>query len=191
MTGISADLPSWPMDVLTLPPGGRQVEINASAAECALLARHLDVEAVRKVEGTLTLTPVGPGPVVRVEGRVHADLVQTCGVTLALVDTTIDEEVARVFAPDPEAEAARARRPAAEAIDIDLEDEDPPDLLEGGRIDLGEIVSEALTLGLDPFIRAPDASFEPLPDPDSLPSPAVAPDARANPFAILAERWKK
>ena len=57
----------------------------------------------------------------------------------------------------------------------EIEDNDPPDLIIDGHIDLGAVTVEFLALGLDPFPRKPDAKF-------SYIDPA---DQKENPFAKL------
>jgi hypothetical protein len=50
-------------------------------------------------------------------------------------------------------------------------DPDEPDEIVDGRIDLGALASEFLTLALDPYPRKPGAAFEPPVDPDDDGSP--------------------
>ena len=59
-------------------------------------------------------------------------------------------------------------------------DEEPPEPLIGGKLDLGAIATEFLILGIDPYPRKPGAQF----------SPPKADDAGAHPFAAL-EALKK
>ncbi len=61
-------------------------------------------------------------------------------------------------------------------LDLDPDADDPPDVLEGDKIDLGAYVVEDLSLAIDPFPRKPGAAFE-------------APDtgAEISPFAVLAK----
>ena len=53
-------------------------------------------------------------------------------------------------------------------------DEDAPDVIEDGRIDLGQYAVEQLALSLDPFPRKPDAEFVQPEEPGEL-----------SPFAVL------
>jgi uncharacterized metal-binding protein YceD (DUF177 family) len=56
---------------------------------------------------------------------------------------------------------------------VTLEDDDPPDEIEGGVVDLGAYVVEHLALALDPFPRKPGVEFE-APAQESEPSPFAA-----------------
>ena len=64
---------------------------------------------------------------------------------------------------------------AEEALDIE---EDGPDPLIGGVVDLGALAGEFLTLALDPYPRKPGAAFE-------EPAPAVPEES---PFSALSKR---
>ncbi len=61
-------------------------------------------------------------------------------------------------------------------VERKLTDEDPPEPLTGGAVDLGALAVEAVALGLDPFPRKPDAK----------PVDVTIGEARDNPFAALA-----
>ncbi len=58
-------------------------------------------------------------------------------------------------------------------VEIDPNADDPPDPIEGGRIDLGALVVEHLALEIDPFPRKPGVVFEP-PAGGEPPSPFAA-----------------
>ena len=71
--------------------------------------------------------------------------------------------------------------PAAQAPAKDLKlDDEPPEMLVDGKIDLGAIATEFLLLGIDPYPRKAGVEFAPI----------KADDAEARPFAAL-EALKK
>ncbi len=99
----------------------------------------------------------------------NAHLGQTCVVTLEPIESDLTELIDLVFAP------------AAQAQDKDLKlDDEPPEMLVDGKIDLGAIATEFLLLGIDPYPRKVGAQF----------APVKADDASARPFAAL-EALKK
>lgn len=122
---------------------------------------------------------------VAVEGRLIAHAVQACVVTLAPVDQQIDESFCMRFDPD----AAELSGSDDGEIDVDAFAEDPPDQLEGGRVDLGAILCEQFALALDPFPRAPGAE---LPE-DYREDGQDAPEdgKKPSPFAILDKLRKR
>lgn len=130
------------------------------------IARELDLAALDAFEAVLTLAPGETGW--RLTGRVTAEAVQSCGLTLEPLPVSIDRDF--VIELVERAEDADADD---EEIEILLEDE-APDVIEDGRIDLGQYALEQLALSLDPFPRKPGAEFVQPPEP-----------AEINPFAVL------
>lgn len=128
------------------------------------IARELDLASLDAFEADMSLTPSEAGW--RLSGRVRANAVQNCGLTLEPLPVAIDQE----FALD-----------LAEAVETDPEvevtlDDDAPDPIEDGKIDLGQYAIEQLALSLDPFPRKPGAEFVQPPEP-----------AEINPFAVLKQ----
>ncbi|MFJ5370074.1 YceD family protein, partial [Bosea sp. CER48] len=116
----------------------------------------------------------------KLEGRILARLHQTCVVTLDAFPVQLDVPVKLDFAPEEEIEAAsrRAERDDAEIdIEVLLNEDDPPEPIIDGVIDLGGVTLEFLALALDPYPRKPGVSFE---------APAAEPGAES-PFAALAK----
>ncbi len=144
-------------------------KLVADAATRARIARALDLQSLDQLEAEVSVTPQAEGWEVR--GRITADLAQTCGVTLE----ALPAQIAADFTVRCAESVEDAIDPASGEIVIDLEADDPPDLVEDGVIDLGGYVVEHLALELDPFPRKPGAEFEP---PES--------EAEPSPFAVLA-----
>ncbi len=152
-------------------------EIEADARECQALAVRLDVTSVDRLSARLAVRRVAGGPLVRVSGSFEAEVEQPCVVTLKPVHSAIAEEIEIEFGPvDP-------NRPPGPDTEEEAEQPEP---LEGGEIDLGEIVAQFLSVSIDPFPRAPGAvldksSFGPESAQDSSKSGADS----DNPFAVL------
>ncbi|HXE25182.1 MAG TPA: DUF177 domain-containing protein [Roseiarcus sp.] len=160
-----------------LPREGQSVTIEASPAEREALASFLGLPAIAVLTATLRLEPQGRGGA-RVAGSVHGECTQTCVVSLEPMPATVDEAVDVVFAPRA---AAGPRSPGPrETLTVSLEDEDEPDPVIDGKIDLGALAAEFFALGLDPYPRKPGAVFEPGAEPGPIDSP----------FAALAHRNK-
>ena len=141
---------SRPVRVEPLPRGGLEHEIEASEAERAALAALNRLPAIARLTARFQIAKWGRG--VRVEGEVSARLTQTCVVSLEPFEVEIEEPIEVRFLP------ADTRAPAAEAHG--LEDLDAPDPLIDGKIDLGALASEFLTLALDPYPRKPGVAFD-------------------------------
>ena len=164
-----------PIKVDDIPNAGRVWQLDATAEECQALAQRFRIIAVSNLTAQVKLKPQSHGDVIRVTGRVQAQVVQACVVTLAPVTQQVSEDFDLTFAhvetPDD---------PLAE-LEIDLSVEDPPDAIVDGCIDVGEICAEHLALGLDPFPRADGAEFHF----DSETSDDSVPEM-PSPFAVLA-----
>jgi hypothetical protein len=187
---------SRPLQAAAVPAEGLDVVLHPNAEECAALAQENDLRALTALEARLHVARRGADGL-EVSGHLLAKVRQTCVVTLEDFDAEVDEPVHLCFAPPPgsgksaSAEQRRAVKKSerwkehvedepAPARIVDLE-EDAPDPLIGGAIDLGAIVGEFLTLGLDPYPRKPGARF-------SEPAPGGEEDS---PFAALRQAAKK
>lgn len=161
---IDSDLPfSEPVRLHQVGAGlTRRLEPDAAAR--ARIARSLDLASLDAFSADLTLAATASGW--RLAGRLHAEAVQTCGVSLEPLPVTIDDDfsvaLSEAAAPDPDGE-----------IDVSMDD-DSPDVVEDGRIDLGQYAVEQLALRLDPFPRKPGAEFVQPPEPGEV-----------SPFAVL------
>ena len=170
-----------PVRVESIPRDGLDQAIEASEAERAALARRDGLPAIGRLAAKFSLSRLGRG-IVRVRGEVHAEATQTCVVSLEPFDVTLDEPVDVRFA-GPAGEGARRSAPpaaAAEAVALAMDQEDAPDPIVDGQIDLGALAAEFMLLGLDPYPRKPGVEF----------APAAEPDARQTPLAGLADRPK-
>ncbi|HEY8123846.1 MAG TPA: DUF177 domain-containing protein [Methylocystis sp.] len=155
-----------------VPTEGLDIDIQATPVECDALAQHNALPAVHSLQVELRARR-RRGDGLEIEGVLRARLRQTCVTTLEEFDSEIVEPIHMRFAP-PLDDAPRSRGRQEESTEITL-DEDPPDPLIGGGVDLGVVASEFFTLALDPYPRKPGANFvEPQPGDDA---PAVSPFA--------------
>jgi len=131
------------------PLPGAPVEIEASEAERAALAKRFGIGAIERLRAVLDLSEKGTA--VLAEGTLSADIVQACAVSGEDFAHTIEEELALRFVP--------AERPADEPdIEIELDTGDLDEIeYEGENFDLGEAVAQSLGLAIDPYAEGPDA----------------------------------
>lgn len=132
-----------------VPPSGTVVRLQASAEECRALAARFELVGLERLEGEAKVTPADPRTVVLVTGRLEADVVQSCVVTFEPVAATVVAEFDRLFSEDVPEEAL-------DEVEIDPEAEIPEPVV-GGKLDLGEILAQELSLALDPYPRSPEA----------------------------------
>jgi uncharacterized metal-binding protein YceD (DUF177 family) len=104
---------------------------------------------------TLRLVPWGRGGA-HVTGAIHGELTQVCIVSVEPFPATVDEDVDVRFAPPPN----RGSSAEQEVQTFSLADEDEPDPVIDGKIDLGALAAEFFALGLDPYPRKPGAILD-------------------------------
>jgi Large ribosomal RNA subunit accumulation protein YceD len=158
-----------------LPEDGQTLTIEANASEREALASFYEVPAIAALTATLSLERTGQGGA-RVSGAVHAELTQICVVSLEPFAATVDEDIDVRFAPRPQESVYRPRR---ERETLSLADEDEPDPIIEGKIDVGALAAEFVALGLDPYPRKPGVEFAPPAELAPRPSPFAALAAKA------------
>lgn len=145
------------------------VRLEADEATRRVLAKDMRLERLDRLSADLAIRPWLDG--VEITGQVRATAGRLCGVTLEPFDEIIDEPVLIRVVP---AHSAAAPPPAEGDIEIDLEAEDPPDVVDGETLTPSDYVRETLALALSPFPRKPGAVFEPPPaDPEDSPFAAL------------------
>jgi hypothetical protein len=106
------------------------------------------------LEADLGLSPWFDG--LQIDGRWRARLTQACGVSLEPFDSDLAGRfTARIVPPG----SALAPRDDSPELLIELDADDPPDVLEGDLVDLAAYVVEHLALEIDPFPRKPGVEF--------------------------------
>jgi uncharacterized metal-binding protein YceD (DUF177 family) len=154
-----------------IPPEGASEHIVATEQEREALAARFGLVAIRALSAQMQLEPWRRGGI-KVAGRFDATVLQTCVVTLEPFEEVLQEDIIRYFA------GQNAPGPAAVTHSVESLEEDEPDVISGGSIDLGELVAESLGLALDPYPRKPGTEFSRgAHDDDKDPSPS--------PFAAL------
>ncbi len=183
-----------PLDVHKIPDGGLDWTITASSDECVDIAAEAGLEAVGALVATFHIQHRAGGRLA-VDGTLAATITQTCTVSLEPFETQVERPIELTFAPaapvvelpqaftrarrrtsDRERETAPARPVVVPGND---DQQDPPDPIIDGRIDLGAAALEFLTLSLDLYPRKPGVHFDDVVVGDKDEAPP-------SPFAALA-----
>ena len=132
--------------------------MSADAPQRAGVAQQLGLQKLSQFIGRITIRRAGKFGA-RVDGQVEADLVQACVVTLEPVPARVSFKVERIYQP-PLTGGAGGNAGDNEGLpeEIQMDDETPEPLI-GGGIDLGALLVEELSLAIDPYPRAPGATF--------------------------------
>jgi uncharacterized metal-binding protein YceD (DUF177 family) len=187
MSEVNIDPPrpefSRPFTVARLSADGEPFQFEANDDERAALARRFELVAVTSLKAEGRIAASDHGRRARVEGRLHAEVVQSCVVTLEPVPATVEDRFVRTYTSSPvDAELETV---------VDLDSDDPPDPILGGIVDVGEAIAEALGLALDPYPRAPGAELVLSAGEDEPNITKTAENAGESPFKVLKGLLKK
>jgi uncharacterized metal-binding protein YceD (DUF177 family) len=162
-------LPSRRLLAISIPKAGKTIRLQANGVELEQIVDHLDLASCERVSADFTVVP-SRGDLLHVTGSVKATLHQTCVITLEAFPVSINEDIDVRFAPPEKLD------PVSKAeVERTLEDEDPPEPLDNGSIDLWAVAIDHIAVALDPYPRKPGAEM----------TPDVEPPARESPFAAL------
>lgn len=167
--------------------------IEATEAERRALAERFELEAIDRLIATVRLRSARGGQMVRVSGELEADVVQTCVVTLEPVPAHVSDRFGALFAP----ESMVPKEDDEIEIDPNIAEEDIPEAMTNGKIDIGELAAQHLSLALDPYPHAEGIAFDGYSEgededeeEDAEKGASAAEPEKPNPFAVL-ERLKR
>ncbi len=161
----------------SIPRTGQTNVLHVTAAQREAIAAFLGIPEVESMDAVVTVTP-SRGSTFHVTGEVTASVQQLCGVSLEPFPTAVKETIEARFAPPERIESTPKKE-----VERTLDDEDPPEPLRDGMIDLGALAVEALALGLDPYPRKPGITSADMGDNDRSESPFAALMALKKPSA--------
>lgn len=147
---------------------GKAFRLAAGEEERRRIAERLGAPSVEKLEGELRVSATKTA--IRVEGSIEAELTRECVASLESMQERVAEEFDLDFlreAPEPE---------------DGEEGWETPEVHEGDRLDLGELLVQQLSLAMDPFPRKEGV--------ESL-AETYAPKGTVSPFAGLKEALEK
>lgn len=141
------------IDVESIPPKGKTIKIEADDAERAELATRFELVSVEVFFAEILVRPLPKGKFFILEGKYEAKIVQNCVISLQPFESSVKGSISRRFGSAP---------PIEEDVEvlIELDEEDPPEPLDEGRIDVAEAIAEEFGVNLEPFPRSPGSDFE-------------------------------
>jgi uncharacterized metal-binding protein YceD (DUF177 family) len=140
-----------PVDLTRLGDAAMRMTIEANAAERAALAKRFGIPAIDSLRADIELRRIRGGTAVKLSGSLSADVTQACVVTLEPVKQHVEEPFEILYAD----EVTDEQSAIGAVSDIAW-----PEPLPQGALDVGEAVAEQLSLGLDPYPRAPGVELE-------------------------------
>lgn len=163
------------VSVHEIPAAGKSISIEASDEERKRIAKRLTLQELNHFYGNIRITPFNKRQFVS-EGTVSAKIVQTCVVSGEPMTTELSFELERTFEEGADIFAGLN----VEDDEISDPDEEGPDPIIDGKIDIGEAAVEELALQIPPYPRLPGVvSADIIED-------SVDDNDTENPFAALA-----
>jgi uncharacterized metal-binding protein YceD (DUF177 family) len=121
--------------------------LEASAEERTALAARFDLIDLEALIVEMTVEWLCGRAFLKLDGRIRANAVQRCVVTLQPVASRIDQRFEIMF---------EAGDTSAKNVVVEFEDVEP---LPGEALDIGEVAAEEFALMLDPYPRVPGAAL--------------------------------
>ncbi len=154
------------------------------------LVKRLGLHGIDNMKAELRLQRQQVNKVIHITGRITANLQQKCVVSMEPVEEHVEDEFEAWYAePNQAVSFTKARRERMSAKEQEeqpiLEEFDDPEPVIDGKIDLGELVTQYLSLALNPYPRAEGVDYK------AEASLEVAEEGTYdNPFAALKD-WKE
>lgn len=167
---------SYPVKIAELNQQEQHYKLAADAEQCAVLAEILQVESVKSFQADIYLKLNLKQHRLDVWGEATADLELKSVISL-------ENFVKKYVAPFEYIFDTKATYNDIRELEAGINDE-VPDIIENGEIDLGEMAIEQIALILDDYPRQAGEIFHFESEFDEETT------ARANPFAVLAKLKK-
>lgn len=166
---------SRPVRIKDLKKRVTHLDVEATPAECRALAERFGLPSLASLAATVSIERLAKDRAVRVAGTISARLTYLSVVSLEPFEAAIEERFSEVLTSNAE---------SGQQTEVDL----PPDdenmgLIEDGGFDLGEVISQNLSLLLDEHPRKPGEGETP----DGVVwTDGEAEDEKETPFSVLA-----
>lgn len=175
-----------------------RVKIHADERELKNVAMRAGVSIINSLEADLTLEREQAGRVIHVAGRFKANLTLECVVSAEEFDLELEEPVEGWFEDkestvsfmralkERDTKQGNGEKAGGVEVEITSEEEDPEDMV-NGQVDLGELVVQHLILAIPAYPHKRGVKFK---FGDEEIKPTEDSPLRKNPFEALKD-WKE
>lgn len=191
---LMGDHPEWsmPVEVDKIGTEPKTFHFEATEEECGDLAHRLKVVSLEEASANVTLQKI-KGGIIHALGTIRAKVTQECVVSLLPVISQLEEQFEGWYGDDNSAVSfarAKSDRDAKKAnMETEvLEESVDPEPIINGRIDIGELAAQHLSLAIDPYPHAPGIKYELGVDTKEENAPGAS--LRKSPFEALKD-WKE
>lgn len=133
--------------------GEANIEISANAKECEALANRYSLKNIHYLTATLNFSKSNRNKILLLNAHYVTEITQMCVVTLEPLTNIINGEFSSHL-------AKKAQHSKNKNFIFDVDDLDQTEIMDDGYFDAGELVSEFLSLEINPFPRSNAAEFE-------------------------------
>lgn len=154
------------------------LKIEATPEECAALAERCDILAVDDLKATITLKSGKGSDLVKVEAKLVTNIQQACSVTLAPVKEAVSETFSETLTTN------EALLESEE--DTDENENQPVELIENEKMDIGELIAQWLVVSMNPYPRSETPFYEHIEVEETTEG-----EKKHKPFAFLEQLTKK
>ncbi len=165
---------SYPLKIEDINQGEQTYKIRANKVQLEVLREILQIPAVNSFEADIKLIFQKKKGILDIKGEVRANLRLMSVISLEEFDKEYKSDFSLIYDTNASYEQIRE-------MDEDIED-DVPDIVIDGKIDLGDIAIEQLALVMEDHPRKEGEEFTSIIEDDS--------EVRENPFAILSKLKK-
>ncbi len=182
---------SFLVDASKIGDDAQSYDIKPESQHIVALCKRLNLYDIERLDAKVVLKRSKVNRYIHVTGVINSCVLQKCVVTTDPVKEQVEDEFETWFAEETSAvsfsKAKRDRMSAKEREELPiLEEEEDPEPVIDGKIDIGEVVVQNLSLALNPYPRVEGADF----DGKSKNLDDVDNAVYDNPFAALKD-WKK
>lgn len=173
-----------------VPAGGQWIKLVANDSTRKAVADRLSVKSIETLEAKIHLVPKNSGHVLEIEGTLEADIIQDCVVSLAPVQSHIEDSFEAWYANYDQAasfnKAQHKLKATMEMDEVQMMDESvDPEPMDKGEVDVAELVIQYLSLAINPYPKSDSVKS----DAAESPTDAAKESLRVNPFAAL-KNWR-
>ena len=156
---------SYLFDVEAMDKAEETLTIAPDAQARGRLCQRLGVMSVESLEADIRVSHHSGEMSYYIKGQIRADVTQACVVTLEPVHSHIEDDFEAWYADSEAAVSiAKARHEKLNKKGHGefpiLDEKDDPEALVEGKIDLGELVTQYLSLSINPYPHAEGVEFE-------------------------------
>ena len=184
---------SYPIDVEDIGKTPQSYFLSANDEELKNIARRLGIQDLEELSAKLNIERDPSGLRLHVQGNLKAKVIQACVVTGDPVEGWVEEDFEAWYADQDQtvsfvkAKQDRETRKGHQEIEMIEESEDPEPII-GGVLDAGELVTQYLSLAINPYPHAEGAHYDYGDDTDGDRDRDDVP--RKSPFEAL-KNWKQ